>query len=417
MTQSPPSPESPSGVRRLYVLLLFAYTLLVLYGSLSGGQVSGNGLRDIHDLGLLSWPRYTPKTDIVANLLVYLPIGFLAFKLAALRFPLLIAALVALGFGSGLSILLEGLQSLMPGRVSSILDLILNVLSTLLGTTLGLATRRGTGVYDFINRFASERFGSGAINELGMTVLLLWLISQLFPFMPVLSLEQLAASVAPFAEALQSQQFTRVYMIPVYALDIIILGCVIQAVQYQHSRLFLLSLLIAIALGAKILIVRNQLSPEALLGAVLGIILVYLFDRRRLLLPVTGIIGLTMSVVIDKTSGLSGFSWQSGDFLWTPFSGYSNYMSAFSDILNGLWPYWALAYFIIAAGKGEARKVVVAGSLVVLLVASTLETLQLYQSQRSAELTDIITAISGWLLAWAFYLIRRHPQQLQDQEN
>ena len=105
------------------VPLAWLYGALIVYASLYpfvGWRVPGVAATNFL---LLGWPRYWTTFDLVANLLGYLPLGFLLF-LALIRGgrSALVAALLACAGGTLLSLVMELLQNYLPHRVASNVD-------------------------------------------------------------------------------------------------------------------------------------------------------------------------------------------------------------------------------------------------------------------------------------------------------
>ena len=131
------------------------------------------------ELMRLPWPRFNPAFDVWANLIGYMPLG----ALVALRLLLGergVAASVALAaiLCSGLSYGLEVTQHLIPGRVPSVLDWLLNSGGALLGALLvTLGTARGwLGRWSRWRRQWFSRDAGGVL-----VLLLLWPVGLLFP--------------------------------------------------------------------------------------------------------------------------------------------------------------------------------------------------------------------------------------------
>jgi VanZ family protein len=142
------------------VPLALAWAVLVVYASLypfSGWRAQPGPF----DLGflLLPWPRWIDRFDTAANLAAYVPMGTLVFA-AAVRSGASSRRSVwlALAISAVLSYLLEMLQHLLPQRVPSRLDWLLN--------TAGAGLR--------------ERWFAHA-SPTALTLLLLWPAGLLFP--------------------------------------------------------------------------------------------------------------------------------------------------------------------------------------------------------------------------------------------
>lgn len=151
------------------------------------------------DLMQLRWPRWWDQFDLLANLLGYLPLGLLV-ALASLstgrRWP--VATLQALLVGAAASYAMEVTQQLLPRRVPSLMDWVLNTAGAGLGAAAAvLLTATGLPM-----RWARthdrwlERGGSGAV-----VLLLLWPLALLFPTPMPLGLGQIGGRLRELALA------------------------------------------------------------------------------------------------------------------------------------------------------------------------------------------------------------------------
>jgi VanZ family protein len=136
------------------------------------------------------WPRRWTTFDVVTNIVAYFPIGFLVVLLAARpvdrrnsRSEVLALVCSALLFGSGLSFLLECLQSWLPNRVPSKLDWLTNSFGTLLGACAGVGLtiwlQRGLHASSYMTARSSNttwsQLSPGRLS-LGLLTLLMWVI-------------------------------------------------------------------------------------------------------------------------------------------------------------------------------------------------------------------------------------------------
>lgn len=136
-TPVPPRYRTTSATR----WWLPAYAAAVVYGTLypwTGWRVPGGGL---FTFAFEPWPRWWTVFDVATNVLVYVPLGtLLAIALAQRRtLAAPAAAALAIVLAAGASFALESLQSLLPGRVPSRLDVLANVAGAALGTLLAVA--------------------------------------------------------------------------------------------------------------------------------------------------------------------------------------------------------------------------------------------------------------------------------------
>ena len=170
--------ESPSSLARY---LLVAYSLLVIYASLHpfSGWINP-GVSPFAFL-MAPLPRYLTAFDISANVIGYMPFGF--FVVLAL-YPGLrggTAAGVALTSGFALSLSVEALQTYLPTRFPSNIDVASNSVGALLGAIIAVVTTRLLLRDAGMQALRYRLFRPGARVDLGLVLLGLWLLSQLNP--------------------------------------------------------------------------------------------------------------------------------------------------------------------------------------------------------------------------------------------
>ncbi|MCM5570968.1 VanZ family protein [Burkholderiaceae bacterium FT117] len=142
MTRSA-APSGPAGTRSPLAAWLLAWVAATVYGTLH--PWSGWRAPTVQPLAFLleGWPRYWTWQDLGLNFAAYLPLGLLATLLLGRALPRGAAALAAIGGAAALSCGLESLQALLPGRVSSLADLLANASGAAAGAALALALDAG----------------------------------------------------------------------------------------------------------------------------------------------------------------------------------------------------------------------------------------------------------------------------------
>jgi VanZ family protein len=172
--------------------LLFAYLLLILYLCL----YPWTWVTTADEGNFLKWEPIATRADyldIALNILFYLPLGTLAVlvqpgpKQRAGRSYGIVAACFIL------SLAIEITQSRIPGRDSSFRDVAANLTGGAVGVLAGQAFRR----YLSVPMLLELRW---LYRPVGLFLASTWVAGQLFPFLPILRLQQLRESVSRIRE-------------------------------------------------------------------------------------------------------------------------------------------------------------------------------------------------------------------------
>jgi len=271
-----PSPRPPAQHRlRGQVLhktvalpLVLAYAALIVYASL----YPFTGWRDqgIAPWAYIAapWPKYWTGFDIAINIVGYMPFGFLA-AIALLRgrpdVGALGAVLRATTAGALISFAMETLQSYLPVRVASNVDLGFNIL----GTLLGAATAAGLERFGVVAHWHRTRYNWFVAESRGGLVLLaLWPVALLPPAAVSFGLgqvfERLEAGIAdwltdtPFIDWLPVRQFELEPLVPGVELLCVMLGALVPCLLVfmvtrtvvRRAILLLLTLAIGVVVSA-----------------------------------------------------------------------------------------------------------------------------------------------------------------------
>lgn len=155
------------------------YAMLVVYASCF--PFSG-----WHDNGLLPWsylgeqlPHYWTGFDLAVNVIGYVPLGALAVLAMYPRLRGVQAVAAASVAGIALAMLLEAVQSYLPSRVPSNLDLLTNSSGMLLGALVGEAMRSPVLEQSRLRELRRAWFSEQA--SLGLIVVSMWPLAQIFP--------------------------------------------------------------------------------------------------------------------------------------------------------------------------------------------------------------------------------------------
>ncbi len=355
--------------------LAWIYIALVAYASLYP-------FSDWRDQGIAPWtfltaapPKYWTGFDVATNVFGYAPLGFL-LALSAMRSHRVARGVMAATLaGALLSLTMETLQSYLPVRVPSNLDLALNVAGAWLGALLASALER-VGAVDRWSRFRGRWFVPEARGAL--VLLALWPVALLFPAAVPFGLgqvfERLETALAdalldtPFLDWLPLREIELQPLIPFAEMVCVMLGlltpillgyCIIRSVA--HRAWFLLAVLLA-GLGTSALSAALSWGPEhawawfgapVKAGLALAVVsgLAMLAAHKRVSVAVLLLaLGLYLSL-INQAPANPYFAqtlqaWEQGRFM--RFHGVAQW-------LGWLWPYATLAYVLTQAWSREAR--------------------------------------------------------------
>jgi VanZ family protein len=175
-----PGYASERALRRATAWLLGFTVLFMVYASLYPFDF------DVHRLAsftredwmrVIAW-RKPVRSDLIANLIFYLPFGALVTSLAPRRWGLLRRFLFALACGTVVSLMIELAQGFTVKRDPSLVDVMVNATSTAIASLLALGAR-GLGLKPMLPELRTSRPDIVAVLIVG-----LWLAMHAAPFMP-----------------------------------------------------------------------------------------------------------------------------------------------------------------------------------------------------------------------------------------
>ena len=357
-----------------------AYAALIVYASLypfAGWRDQGI---EAWAFLLSPWPRYWTGFDLAANAAGYAPLGFL-LALGFMRreqpheharnWRAIGAATLS---GAVLGFCMEALQTYLPARVPSNVDLGLNIAGTLAGAVLAGALEMA-GAMDRWSRFRLRWFVEDARGAL--VLLALWPFALLFPAAVPLGLgqvfERLETAVAewlmdtPFLEWLPVRDVELQPLVPGAELVCVALGalapCLLaySVMQSMARRAAFAALLVAIGIGATALSAALSWGPSHAwawlsLPVRLGLTVGWVLALLLLPMPRRGCAALVLLAVVVHLSLLNQApasayfadtlqAWEQGRFI--RFHGLAQW-------LGWLWPYAVLAYVLVRVSTSDA---------------------------------------------------------------
>jgi VanZ family protein len=356
--------------------LALLYAALVVYASLY--PFEGWRIQGVAPLAFLwaPFPQYWTVFDVVANLMGYAPLGFL-LSLALLRSGWTSGAWpVAVAVSVLLSLSVESIQNLLPMRVPSNVDLVLNAAGALMGAGLAWVLVRLGGLRHW-SAFRASWFEPGTHGSL--VLLALWPFALLYPASVPFGLGQVADRLevglvqyladTPFLAWLPQRLEASTPLSPLAEAFCVALGLMAPMLMgYGDLRttakrlVFGLALLVC-AIGAAGLSSAltygpdhawSWLSPQALLGlamALLGGLLLLGLSRRLCLVAMLLCLAVSLSL-LNRAPASPYFAqslevWEQGRFI--RFHGLSQW-------LGWLWPFAALVLGIRAVVRQSVAR-------------------------------------------------------------
>lgn len=392
----PPEPTDPSRRSRGCAIVTAIMVVIIIYGSLYPFEFSvptsgGGPVRALLD----SWANRPAASDFLANILLYMPLGFfgmLSFSRNVgfwRRLPAVIAG------GMLLSLTMELLQYYDVGRDTAATDLYANTLGTLIAAAVAVL---------FSGRLRVSPFRAVVARPVPALLLATWAGYRCYPYVPTIDLQKYWHALRP------------VVLDPTPAADALYrhvsiwltLFALIEAIVGRHRSAVLGPLFAGVVLSARVLIVSTILSAAEVVGAAVAIclwpLLLAVSERlRAVLLPVL----LGSYIVVER---LEPFDFQpvGRPFGWVPFNGFMNGSVAIDALsfMEKSFLYGALLFLLHGAGMRPAlAAVLVAGMLFATSWAER------YLPGRSAEITDALMTL---LIAAGFALIGDEPRRQAD---
>jgi VanZ family protein len=358
--------ENDRGVKTAAWPLALAMICLIVYASLYPfAEWRDQGISPLRYL-LAPLPKYWTGFDVGANIGGYVPVGFL-LALSRMRSGRVAWAVsVAVLCGALLSFSMETLQSYLPSRIPSNVDLILNVAGTWLGACVAWTLEK-TGIVDRWSRFRARWFAYDARGALAL--LALWPVALLFPASIPMGLgqvfERLEISLAqalentPFLDWMPVREIELQPLMPAAELMCVALGalipcllgyCVIRTVLQR--AVFSITLL-ALGIAASALSAALSYGPEHAwawldlpvrvglgLAAVLALLML---PMRRRGAAAFALLALAIQLSLLNQAPVGAYfaqtlqTWEQGRFI--RFHGIVRW-------LGWLWPYAALLYVL-----------------------------------------------------------------------
>ena len=342
--------------------LTLAYGLLIAYACLhpfTDWRPTGLPWFDYLDA---PWPKYYRVNDIVLNVIGYVPLGFVLATAWPVRWPRPRVVALTVLCAALLSLSLETLQTVLPSRVASNVDLGANAAGALLGALGGVVLgRRLFDTRGWLHQWHEKRLLEGHWGDVGVILLALWLLAQLSPDSLLFAAGDLRKLFdLPTPLPFQPARFMRLEAALV-AINVVAVGLMARSTLQRFS--YTVFVLLVLGLAARTLAATSfylpprplmWLTPGAISGLAIGLpslVLALMLPRPwRHMLAAVALLAGTALVNLAPENPYLVFN--------QTFIDHGHFLNfdGLTQLVASLWPFLALGYLsALNVLRGENR--------------------------------------------------------------
>lgn len=286
-------------------LILCLIITLIMYGSLYPFNFVWQEIPWDQWLLLDSLHHRAGRTDIVGNVLLFIPYGLMG--LVYHRYPIALRILLIFFSGLLLAYCLQILQLYLPSRDAALGDAMYNGLGLLIGIGIGLC----------IHLMAKQSWSRwNEATAIGLFLLACWIGYRCFPFIAEWSQANINASWQPLRDWPYFHPWQTLQICFAWLLCFRIMHFIVPNSSLRWAPLCCVLLLFA----AELVMKNNLITWNDLLGSTLALLL-FACLRYQTYFDALLLCGAFISWALFT---LSPFAWQStpSDFNWLPFKGF-----------------------------------------------------------------------------------------------
>lgn len=391
----------PLTVCLIYIVLLVYGTLYPLTGWVWDTQIP-------YQLFSLYWPEQTSRTDIITNLLVYIPLGVFLALMQSRKTNTMLVIIVITVTGTALSFCLEYLQTFLPNRVTSLVDVGLNGLGTLLGASFTLLIGRNTNFKQALDGYKHRNLVDSGLTNIGIFCIAMWALSQLLPLVPSIDVANLKLGLKPLWLVISDLNRFKFWQFYFYICSFCALGLIFRSMLINHfSNIVLFYVFTFTILLLKVPVLGRQLSLEALSALIVSIIALEILrmNKRNSIVYIAAFL-LIAAVFLEGLH--SGTGTVTHDINWLPFLGQMANLTGLADIAYSIWLFTALGYTIMSINNKHSLWL---GAILVCAVTLTIEWAQQSLPGRYPDITDVVVATTAYI-ATALYARNHKPHSI-----
>ncbi len=328
--------------------------------------------------------RETSRGDILGNVVLFLPYGYLGILAAGSNRGLIRQFLIVCVTGVVFAFLLQVAQLYLPSRDENLQDVIWNLLGIVVGALLGIPSRH------LMQRAASQ---ASNLQLVPWILIGSWLAYRLIPFVPSIDFQSIKDSIKPLLAFDELSLAGTAYTTVAWLLVGYLLNHGLRGKRLGR----LLPLAVLGTFGLEILIVFNVLTLSNVIAGLLAVLLHWLvFSRLRrpeLPLLIALLVGLAWSDLAPFVTRPDPIA-----FNWLPFQGFlggSMFTNA-QSAAEKVFAYGSIVYLLLRMGLGGWVSLLAATAWV-----GGIEFAQTYVINHTPEITDPLLVIFAALAIFA----------------
>jgi len=379
---------SERALRRTIAWLLAFTVLFIVYASLYPFDFDLTRLAAFNRddlLRSLTWRR-PPRTDLIANLIFYLPFGALVASLTPRRWGAVRRLLFTLGTGTALSLVIECAQATTASRDPSVTDVTLNALSAGIAALLALGAR-GLGLQPTLPELRTNR-----PDVVAVLIVALWIALHAAPFMPT---TRFIWYFNHPGDALNWRWSSGAFA--GFFAAYVLLGTVLRSLLRPVSFWRLFAACVALALLARILFREQRLEIAECVGFLMALPVIWQMTvtseqagyRLALLWAAPAFVFFALAPFVFTTAA--------PDFEWLTPPPLTGRLSSGEPGLLDIGFFYTGAVWLLREARLPLRRIVVGMLTTSLLV----EVAQAWEPDRSAQLTAPLVVLVAAALIWA----------------
>jgi len=381
------APTPSSSRSRNYAIITAIMAIVIVYGSLYPFDFSlpADGRGPVRTL-LDSWANRPSRGDFLANILLYMPLGFFGTLSFSRRVGFWRRLVIVTASGSLLSLTMELTQYYDGGRDTEATDLYANTIGTVIGAPVAFL---------FSARLSFPLSPEIVARPVPALLIAAWAGYRFYPYVPTIDLHKYWHALRPvildpIPAAYPLYRHTSIWLT---------LFALLEAIAGRRRSALLAPLFVGFVLSARMLIISTFLSAAEVAGAVIAVcfwpLLLVVNQRLRAALLFLMLGGY---IVMERLEPFQ-FEPVARPFGWIPFGSFMN-GSVEVDALSFMEKSFLYGSLLFLLGRAGMR----AGAAAILVAAMLFATswAETWLPDRSAEITDALMTL---MIAAGFALI------------